>query len=49
MQYKNVEAKSEVNSVRKHNYKCMLYIYIYETLFEQNCNNLKIAAIGRNM
>ena len=26
-----------------------IYIYIYETLLEQNCNNLKMAAIGRNM
>ena len=26
-----------------------IYIYIYVTLFERNCNNLKIAAIGRNM
>ena len=25
------------------------YIYIYMTLFEQNFNNLKMAAIGRNM
>jgi len=24
-------------------------IGIYMTLFEQNCNNLKMAAIGRNM
>ena len=23
--------------------------YIQETLFEQNCNNLKMAAIGLNM
>jgi len=26
-----------------------IYIYIYMILFEQNCNNLKMAAIGRNM
>ena len=26
-----------------------IYIYIYMILFEQNCNNLKTAAIGRNM
>jgi len=26
-----------------------IYIYIYMALFEQNCNNLKMAAIGRNM
>ena len=26
-----------------------IYIYIYMILFDQNCNNLKIAAIGRNM
>ena len=25
------------------------HIYIYMTLFEQNCNNLKMAAMGRNM
>ena len=25
------------------------YIYIYMTLFGQNCINLKMAAIGRNM
>jgi len=25
------------------------HIYIYMILFEQNCNNLKMAAIGRNM
>ena len=25
-----------------------IYIYIHMTLFEQNCNNLKMAAIGRN-
>jgi len=24
-------------------------IYTYMILFEQNCNNLKMAAIGRNM
>jgi len=24
-----------------------IYIYIYIVLFEQNCNNLKMAAIGR--
>jgi len=26
-----------------------IYIHIYMTLFEQNCNNLKMAAKGRNM
>jgi len=28
-----------------------VYIYLYMTLFEQNCNcdNLKMAALGRNM
>jgi len=26
-----------------------VYIYIYMILFEQNCNNLKMAAIGRSM
>jgi len=31
--------------------KCLIYIYIYiyMTLFEQNCNNLTMAAIGRNI
>jgi len=28
---------------------CSIYIYIYMTLFEQNCNDLKMAAIGRKM
>ena len=26
-----------------------IYIYIYMTIFEQNFNNLKMAAIARNM
>ena len=34
---------------------CQIYVYvyldidIYMTLFEENCNKLKMAAIGRNM